>query len=653
MSRKIAHVLICILLFLFTLQLHGQDSNSGELENLDSLPKIEQVKRLAKLCWQNREKQTDKALEYGLKGIKIAEKEGLRKELAVLYGYVGVVYQDYKYDIQTAMTYFDKDLPICLEVKDSIEIAYVYNNLGDAFYTIGNVPLAFEYAKKSTAMFERLKNARGIAYSYINMGEVERINKNYDSALDYFRRAISLRKAFDDSIGIASANLEVAQTLFLMGKTDSSMYYFRQSLEKHRQINNKNYMAYSMQGIGDVYLQRNKLDSAYLYFKEGFNLCRERHNPTGEINSQLGIAKVWARTGKEKQGEAILNDALKNAQISKITPNILRVYKAKGEFYHQLREFRQASENYQHYIQTYDSLFSVLQFQTLSEIKDRFQIVEKLNIVNGALKAKQRAQIYAVLIIVLLIIFSIILVLRNRTIARLSSELMQSNQSKDKILSIISHDLVSPFNVLIGTSELLMEDLDKKDLENAKNNGLLLQQTSEETYRFISNLLNWARSQQKSIKLHKEEFDISLMMLEVKSMFGNQAKLKNISLNINIIENLKINADKNLIHIVLVNLLNNALKFTNRNGTINLSLEKEQNQIKVSVKDNGIGIPPDRMVLLFKNQTIESHPGTGNEKGTGLGLLLCKEFVEMNGGEIHVNSEEGQGSEFWFTLPVS
>lgn len=653
MNRKLLYFIIYILVFAVSSQLYGQPGQSGELKNIDSLPRLEQVKMLSAWCWKNREKHTDQAIEYGLKAIKIAKAEGYDKELATLYNYVGVLYQHYKYEIQKGISYYDLGLPLSLQVKDSVEIAYVYNNLGDAFYTIGNVPLAFEYAKKSMAIFERLHNARGIAYSYINMGELDRINEKYDAALDDFRKAIALRQTFNDSIGIASANLEIARTLLLKGQTDSAMHFFRRSLEKHEQIKNKNYMAYSMQGMGDVYLRRAQYDSAYVYFKNALKLCRERKNPTGEINSQLGMAKVLSNKGKEKEGEQILDEALVNARKSKITPNILKVYKAKGEFYHQLKEFRKSSGNYQNYVATYDSLFSALQYQTLSEIKDRFQITEQLHTVNQDLKAKQKDQMYAVVIIILLLVLSVVLVLRHRTVSRLSDELLQSNRSKDKILSIVSHDLVSSFNALLGTSELLIEDLDEGDMARAKSNGRLIRQTSEETYRFISNLLTWARSQQHTIRLYKEEFDLSGLLTEVKSMFDNQARMKEIQFHVSKEPKVMVNADKNLIQIVLVNLLNNALKFTNRNGTIDLSLEVEEKQVKVSVKDNGVGISPGRMAELFRNRTVDSLPGTGNEKGTGLGLFLCKEFVEMHGGEIQVSSAEGQGSKFWFTMPVA
>ncbi|MBE0649800.1 MAG: tetratricopeptide repeat-containing sensor histidine kinase [Bacteroidales bacterium] len=653
MKGKAAYTFFSILFFFLSVSVSGQTHTTGNLNDSSATSTLDQVKLLSRLCWQNREKHTEKALQYGLEAVKIAKAEGYERELATLYNYIGVIYQDYKYDVPSALTYYDKSLPISLKVNDSIEIAYVYNNLGDAFYMIGNVPLAYEYGKKSLAIFERLNNPRGIAYSYINMGEVNRINQKYDTALVYFRKAIALRQTFNDSVGIASAYLEVAQTLFRMGQTDSAKYYYRVSLAKHSQIDNKNYMAYSMQGMGDVFLKRNEVDSAYIYFDKALKLCQERNNPTGEIKSQLGIAKVMAHYRKEKEGGRILDEALLLAKKSKIIPNILKVYKAQGEFYNQLKDYKKSSENYQDYIHTYDSLFSVLQFQTLSEIKDRFQMTARLNTINEDLRAKQKDEIYSIIIILLLIIFSATLILRNRTIARLSLELKQSNQSKDKIFSIVSHDLIGPFNVLMGTSELLLEDIEEKDLEAAKDKGLLIQRSSEESYRFISNLLQWARTQRDSIKLHKEKFDISQLMHEVKSTLGNQARSKNINVRVNADQNLKVEADKNLIQIVLVNLLNNAIKFTNRDGNIDFTVEKENHYVKVSVKDDGVGIAPERVNLLFKDQTIDSLPGTNNEKGTGLGLLLCKEFVEMHDSEIHVESQVSKGSEFWFTLPLA
>ncbi len=652
MKKRFLDVFPFVLFILFSLVAGSQSVVGSCLADFESLSKREQVKLLEELCWQNREKQSDKAIEYGLRGIKIAEQEGFQKDMGVLYNYVGVIYQHYKDDIHTAINYYNLGLPIILQEKDSVEIAYVYNNLGDAFYHTGNEALAVEYAQKSMEIFERLQNKRGIAYSYINKGYLSRQSEDYETALHYFKTAISLRETFSDSVGIASANLEIAKTLFLMGETDSAMQYFQESLHRHIHLDNRSYMAYSMQGIGDVYFAKQQYDSASVYFNEALVLCVERNNLSGIIDSKLGIAKTYAAQGETDTSISILNEARERAKDSELGGNILKVYRALGELYDQQKEYQLASENYQTYIEVCDSLFSVLQFQALDEIKSRFQITEQLNSAHENLKAKQKTQIYAYVIIAMLIVFAVILFLRNKTIAKLSADLAESNEAKDKIFSIISHDLVSPFHVLLGASDLLMESLDEKDIENAKNHSYLLKQTSEEAYRFISNLLAWSRTQQKSIKLRKQEFNFSKLVRDVKAMFDNQAKLKNIEVKVEVPDNFKIKADKNLLQIVLVNLLNNAVKFTNHDGEINLSLTVDDDDFKFVISDNGVGISAERLAGMFTDAKVESTLGTRNEKGTGFGLILCKEFVEMHSGEIHVKSGEGEGAEFWFTLPL-
>ncbi len=651
MGQLRVYFLVIVMCF-FVPKAKSQDEQTVTIAVLDSLPAIEQVHLLSELCWKNREKHSDKAIEYGLKGIEIAKRKGFTKELGVLYNYVGVVYQHYKDDVHKAIYYYNLGLPIILEVDDAVELAYVYNNLGDAFYRIGNVSLAQEYAERSGELFQKLKDKKGIAYSFINLGYLNRLNEDYDAALNYFNKAIALRETFNDTVGIASAKLEIAQTLFLMGQTDEAMKNFRESLQSHLRLDNKSYMAYALEGLGDVYFKKNELDSAYVYYIKALALFKERENRTGQTECQLGIANVLAKKGEYAACEKVLNEALLVAGESKLTGNILKVYKAKGEFYFDQHEYKTASEFYQTYLAVYDSLFSAVQFQNLSQIKDRFSITEQLYTVHMNLKNKQRMQGFAFAFIVMLLSFLIILVYRNKKISKLSAELAESNDAKDKIFSIISHDLVSPFHVLLGGSELLVESLEEKDLENAKTSASLIQQTSEEAYRFISNLLAWSRSQRKKIKLYREDFPVGNLTSKVRDMSINQAKMKGIDITLNQDEQLTINADMNLMQIVLINLVNNAIKFTPKKGSIEIGVKEDMENIRIAVKDSGIGIPADRLKLLFSDKHIESTHGTNNEKGTGLGLLLCKEFVELHGGKIGVISEEGKGSEFWFTIPA-
>lgn len=652
MTRFNVYVLTCVLFSFLSLNLNGQNSGAAEPATSRQISRLELVSQLSGQCWQNREKQTDKAIAYGLQAIGIAKAEGFQNELAQLYTFLGEIYRDYKYDVPTAMSYYDLALPIWLENKDSLQVAYIYNELAEAFLTLGNAPLAVAYTNKSKGIFERHGSKPGIASSYINLGYLSRMDRSYDKSLDCFQKALALRETLNDSAGIASATLEVGQTLSLMEKDDEAMRYYRKSLAKSLLIDNQDNMVYAMQGIADVFLNRNEVDSAKVYFEGAWKLARQRANPAAEIDSQLGIARLMAATGNVKEGEHLLADAFSNAQRLNTGSGILNVYKARAEFYQRLGDYRSASENYQSYLQAHDSLFSGLLFQTLSHLESHVQINQAPNRVTPDLKSKRKAQISVVLIIGIFLVLTLVFIFRNRIIARLSSELAEANQAKDKIFTIVSHDLVSPFNVLIGTSELLMEDLEEGDLESAKNNGRLIHSTSEEAYRLISNLLTWARSQRKTIKLVKERFDITHLALDVVAMFENHSELKGIELKVSAAGGIIVTADRNLVKIVLVNLVNNALKFTSRGGKISLYVQEIKGKVQVSVRDNGAGMSSDRLAHLFNHRAVEGAPAGHTEPDTGLGLLLCKEFVEMHGGQIYATSREGEGSEFTFSLPA-
>lgn len=634
-----------------TFLLSGQDQGGKLPEGFEEFPESKKVQALSDMCWQNREKNTMQAVEYGEWGIEIATREGFDKELSTLFNYMGVIYQHYKGETERAIIYYNKALNYALLTKDSIEIAYVYNNLGDAFYLIGNVPLASDYAERSMDIFRSLDYKPGIAYSYINMGLVNRISRNFEESLKYFEDAIRIRETLNDSTGAASATLEVARTYYEMGRLEEAKRDFLRSLNMHRRIDNKNYMAHSYHGLGDVYFKVNKLDSALFCYRSALNLSEERTNPSGIIDNQLGIAMIYAKTGRRKEGEGLLDQALEKAVKTGIVRNLLNVYRTRAEFYHGLYDYKKASDNYQEYITIYDSLFSQLQFQTLEEIKNRFEITEQMNMVNEDLAAKKKEQLYYVSLIFLLLVIAAVLVLRYRTRLKLTKKLEASNQAKDKAFSIISHDMVSPFNSLIGFSELLVESLENKEYGEAREYSQVIHRTSTETYDMIMNLLNWSRSQRDRISINPVIFSITELLHLENHIIENQAAKKDITVEVKTEEDANVYADKDLISIVVRNLLNNAVKFTPEGGMVSVMAVQQDSDVIVSVKDTGTGIPSEKIPDLLSGNMNVSTPGTNEEKGTGLGLLVCKEFVERNNGEIWVESTEGKGTEFFFTIP--
>ncbi|MBU8892146.1 MAG: hybrid sensor histidine kinase/response regulator [Bacteroidales bacterium] len=237
-------------------------------------------------------------------------------------------------------------------------------------------------------------------------------------------------------------------------------------------------------------------------------------------------------------------------------------------------------------------------------------------------------------------------------------EIKLLNATKDKFFSIIAHDLKSPFSALLGFSELLLEnhaiynDAEREEYIKYINDG------SIKTYKLLENLLTWAQSQTGRIKFTPEKINITALINEIILLLKETAGNKEIKLILNTENNLLVNADKNMIETVIRNLVSNAIKFTPKGGDITIksrTITDENNQrlAEISVNDRGVGISPEIQYKLFKITENVSTKGTEKEPGTGLGLILCKGFVEKHGGRIWVESEVGKGSIFLFTVPLT
>ena len=238
------------------------------------------------------------------------------------------------------------------------------------------------------------------------------------------------------------------------------------------------------------------------------------------------------------------------------------------------------------------------------------------------------------------------------------ARLKKSNKTKDKFFSIIAHDLRSPFNAMLGFSELLATGFDEYNTEQKKNFANIIHQGLQDTFKLLENLLYWSSSQRETIDFKPETINLYLLYEGVSNLLSQSAENKSIKLINQISEKLFIEADKEMLSTIIRNLISNAIKFTKKNGTVIIKsqLIKDDNNnefTEIIVKDNGIGISKKNQSELFEIEENISTKGTENETGTGLGLILCKEFVKRHGGKIWIESEVDKGSSFCFTIPYN
>jgi len=236
---------------------------------------------------------------------------------------------------------------------------------------------------------------------------------------------------------------------------------------------------------------------------------------------------------------------------------------------------------------------------------------------------------------------------------RRNEQLLKSNAEKDKFFSIIAHDLKSPFSSILGFSELIVEEIGEKDLKNIERYAKIILKSSSHAVDLLTNLMFWTQSQTGRIKFNPQIIRINDIIEEVMVLFDDIARHKNVSIRKNLLNSTTISADRDMLGTILRNIISNAIKFTYPGGEILISTELKEDELLVSVKDNGVGIRKASLKDLFEIDEGESTLGTQKEKGTGLGLILCKEFVEKHKGKIWAESQEGKGSEFKFTLPMN
>ncbi|MEZ5083711.1 MAG: tetratricopeptide repeat-containing sensor histidine kinase [Bacteroidales bacterium] len=592
------------------------------------------------LCHYKRNKYVE-AKDYYTRALNIFKKhqyfEGIAStshELAKILGHWG------EYD--EALNKSQEALKFWEEIGDMGGMAKAYNGIGRLYQELENNESAFEYYKKSLEIYEKLEETPEIVSLTLNIGDIYLMNKLFDKALEYYFRAEEIGKELKNNTLTAVTLGHIGRAYNLKGDYLKALDYQQKSIILKKEIGDKMQLSESYMELGIIYYNVDDYEKALANLSKGLDLARE-------INFKY---------------------------------QIIIGYKHLSEVYSKLGKFEKALTNYQNYIKEKEAIFSEENKQTIAELQAKYEIEKKGKEnerlrhgqqLNSAQIRNQQLIIGFVLFIllgsfVLSIIFhgryqqnqklNIELSLKNKKIEdqqknveKLNIELKDANQTKDKFFSIVAHDLKSPFNSLLVLTKLLLDDYGTFSHEERKQFISQIKSSAENTYSLLENLLQWASTQSGKTVIVKEKINLFKMSEESVSLLAPIAKNKKISLQSIIESDIHGFADKNMISTVMLNLLSNAVKFTQQKGEIKISACEKNNHIEVLISDSGVGISKKNIDKLFKPGEKFQTVGTDREKGTGLGLILCKEFVEKNDGEIWVESEEGKGSKFYFSLP--
>lgn len=622
------------------------------LESADSRDIRKLVWDMTNACWELREMNPDSAIVIGKQAKILAEKHELTDILPQINGFLGVIYFHYKYDLKSSIPYLQESLEKSMLVNDSTRLAYSYNNLGDVYLMSGNISLAKDYSEKSLGIFTSLDNKYGIAYGYINLGLIYQEEKNYSESTKYFQKALDLRNQIGDSTGYASALYQLAKSQQMSGDLELAMENYLKSYNYHRAINNLSYTAYCMNGMATINYLKGDYEESLKKYLEAIYLHELKGHPFGLVEDYLGIAMVYAGLGMKKEGQAALEKALTISHELEMHPKILETYRVYANFYQTFDNKKAALDALNNYVVLYDSILLLQQIEVMEEVQRTEEKKKSLEMAEQELQTQVMQRNYMIIIIVLMVFIVAVFIWRIISQSKLNRQLRNANQTKDKLFSVISHDLRSPFNTILGFSELLKKSVpaDQKEISLYAN---AVYEQSEETLRLIDNLLTWSRAQSNRIIFNPKDESLDQLFKQLETAFEYISSNNNVKLVFDNSVSGKIPFDKNIIKIVLTNLISNSFKYTNKGEKIIISSSVSGQHLNIKVSDTGIGIDNETLEMIVSHQFVSSRKGVRNESGTGLGLSICYELVKLHNGGMNIESTEGIGTEVTITIPVS
>jgi two-component system sensor histidine kinase/response regulator len=584
------------------------------------------------------------ALAYVNLSLGLHKQVGNKTGIAACYKNIGMVYFG-EGQLTTALDFYYKALFIDVKLENKVELADIYNNIGDVLQNMEAYPRALEYYKKALTEAQSAKNVFEIGTASENIGEVLLAQKQYDEAIIYLNKSLKIAQKQDDKDGIAYVSADLGLCFAYKNQMLRASFLLTTALTTAHQSKIAYNEAFALISYATFFNLQKNYKNARQYALAGQQLSAKLGNVYFRASAAMDLYKCYAGMGQFKEAFKYslqynsLRDSLKiNEGMQKLTSyNLSLNFAAKQQ---QLAIEQKAKE--------------ILYTQQIKQ--------QKINATFGA-------------VIILMIVVSVFYYRQKRrqqkTIAVLGEKnteithqkhslneqtlkLNESNILKDRLISVLAHDLRAPLSTLRGVFDLLQDST--VSIEEVLEMIPSVLKKLEHTSDFLDTLLFWINSQVENYGKSAKAFCLKDIVIKEEQNLAEQAVAKGIKLAYNVPETIVPFADPDSVRIVIRNLVINALKFSRKDDMIEISailqdsLYCEEPYYLISVTDTGIGMSQERVKKLF-NEKVNSSNGTGNESGTGMGLMFCKDLVEKSGGKIWVTSQECNGTQFFFTLP--
>jgi signal transduction histidine kinase len=616
---------------------------------------------------QTKQLTIEKALEEASQRLADANEGNDMQKKSRALKELGLINLTRTYDYGRSMGF----LIDALRIEDSLALhqqrLLTYLAIAKVYSEVGDNSKSAEFLDVALSLSEVLKDTTAHVFILSEIGKVKASMGQIDDAFADFQQVLELNDVMQKPEVEAEALFNLGHLFTLQGDYDEALERHKESLSLWRSMGDKKNEAQSLNDIGELYKTMRNYEKAlanHVIALEIRKVLKDQHAVSESYNN-IGI--LYFQQKNFQRAAANLDLGLEAARDSNHQHELRRSYEYLSACFQAVGDYKSALEYKNQFLAINELIMGDENEHALLETQNKYKIEqldnERRRKDDELVVQKRFRNILTVLVVLCLIIVALVFHLytvqqrsnkklkeAHDQLNRQNLELQELNATKDKFFSIISHDLKGPLNSLTSFSSLLINHTESLSKEEIKMFAADFDKSLKNLFALLENLLEWSRSQTGNIEFVPESFDIAAMLEENRELLTAQAQNKKITLINDSAGQLIINAHKNSINTVVRNLISNAIKFTPEGGTITLKTSRQHGAVITSISDTGVGMPQSVIDKLFRIDSKHSTKGTANEKGTGLGLILCKEFVEKNGGKIWVHSREGEGSVFYFSL---
>ena len=646
--------------------------------------------------------QTEQAKNEITNGIELAKKEKNDHNEAILKYLLADCY------------YYENDFKSAIELYT--EIAESFEYLKDTVYwlrSLNSIGIIHNFEENNSQSLSFLTQGIEIANQVIhpcydilhqklmlltNIINVYNRTNDFEKSIKLSNEAIEIALEINDSTRLGNLYNALGISYRNLDQTKKAIEYYEEAGKIFNQLNDHFTYTIILNNIASLYEQNQNIDSAFYYYTIANMGFKDEEYPFGIAKTEYGLAAIHTLKNNTLKAQQHFENAIKTASEYNYNDILIDALFDFSEFEYNNQNFQNAYQLINQYITLYDSIYSIEKEREIANLKSKYELSivesELNNLKSESLKQSynismkvRQFQIALIFIVFLIAIAATVFIFyrqknkankllaikniqiekqnnklikinaeiekANKKLQQSRHELMLSNQLKNRFFSVLAHDLQNPFHHVIGFSNLLSDYYDRLSDEERRNMATEIHQSTKNINQLLDNLLEWNRAQTGDLSFKLENVNVNQLIENCFTLLSTSAKAKSIELIKTFSDDIEIKADSKMLETVFRNLINNSIKFTHQGGKIIIDAYSNEQNFYAKIEDNGVGIDPKHLKNLFRIDSKYKTNGTANEKGTGLGLNICYEFIKYHKGKIWAESTPGKGSVFYFSIPKS